>query len=832
MSTGNALVVAALASFGLPLAAQCATGWSSGGAQPQLSGWGTCSTLWDPDGAGPAVTRLVVGGEYLKGGSAGIDRMVMTWDGTRWESLGSGPGTAPVGTALVNAVTVWNGLLVAGGTFTGGGMDHIALWDGAAWQGLGAGFPVSVQQLLTWNNVLVAISQSGGVPVIRTWDGVTWTSLPQPPALMFPHAAVTYQGLLCVAGAENTPTQGVLERWNGTSWMPTIVAQTSIECLAVWSSPAVGGADKLYAGGLFQTIGGTACSNIAVTSGGTTFSWSPVVAAGLPARCDRLHVRRVGLSGTAIVARINSTTTPVLQLSGGSFVAMGNAPLSSLAYYNSAYHGTTFDTATDDDSLLRYDGAQWAPVRGDGLIGDVHALCPMGDDMIVGGTFTISGTTTAHVARWDGTVFTPLGPGVVGTSVDALLRLPNGDVVAGGLFLQAGATALNHIGRWNGSSWSSFGSGMSQPVLALCRMPNGDLIAGGKFTTAGGVPCSHVARWDGAAWSPLGLGTNGDVTALAVRSDGTLFAGGSFTTAGTATCNRVAQWNGSAWLQVGAGTNDTVHALAARPNGDVIAVGAFTSAGGLPAARCARWNGVSWASMGAVSTTNRPVYAVCTLPNGDVVGGRSFDQAAASGGDDLARWNGASWSSFDGDLEEYFPSYPVAIRALAQRADGALIVGGTFSIADGQTSKSLAVLSSTCPATAEPYGAGCSSSAGLLTLSIDSLPWIASTFRTTTTGVAANSLCLGLIGFMQLSIPLDTILGEGQPGCSLLTTPDILSVLTPGPGTATSQFAFNSDPSLIGVPFFQQTVPFEFDLVGAITAVRGSNALALVIGTF
>ena len=59
-----------------------------------------------------------------------------------------------------------------------------------------------------------------------------------------------------------------------------------------------------------------------------------------------------------------------------------------------------------------------------------------------------------------------------------------------------------------------------------------------------------------------------------------------------------------------------------------------------------------------------------------------------------------------------------------------------------------------------------------------------------------------------------------------------LLTLTQSPGTASSSFALANDPALIGVPFFQQTIPFEFDLAGAVTAVRGSNALSLVIGTF
>ncbi len=823
------LFTAALAWLALPLAAQCSTVWSSGGPQPQLSGFGTCSTQWDPDGTGPAVPRLVVGGSILRGGSQPIDQLVMTWDGSAWAELGPGPGTNPIGTAGVVALTVWNGLLVAGGSFTGGGMDHVALWTGAAWQGLGAGFPITVQQLTVWNGNLVAISQTSGTPVIQTWNGVTWTSLPLPPNLMFPQAAISYQGLLCVAGVENTPTQGVLERWNGSAWLPSIFAQQTINCLAVRPTSAFGGSDTLYAAGRFTSIGGTTATRIAATTGGTAFAWSGV-GGGLPAECTELHVRAAGLANTSIVAVVNSVTTPVLQLSSGAFVAMGNATLNSLAFYGSAYHGTA--SASGNDACLRYDGTQWLPVRGPGLLGEVRALCRSGADMILGGTFaTISGTTMNGIARWDGATFAPLAQGLVGGSVDALLALPNGDIVAGGQFLGAGFGSPC-IARWNGSAWSGFGIGINGPVLALCRLPNGDLVAGGNFATAGGVACSHIARWNGTAWSPIGSGMNGVVNTLVIRSDGTLFAGGAFTTAGGVAASRVAQWNGTAWLNVGAGTNADVLALALRPNDDVVAVGAFTSAGGLPAARCARWNGVAWASMGAVGADPTPARAVFVLPNGDVVAGRGFHQPVTNPDDGIARWNGTQWSGIGSGIEESFVNNPVAVRAMAQRADGALIVGGTFSVAGGQMSKSLAVLSSTCPATEQTYGAGCSSAVGPITISADTLPWLGAAFRTTTTGVAPNSLCLGVIGFTQVAIPLASLLAEGQPGCTLLTAPDLSFVLQSGPGTAHSSFALANTSSLLGGTFFQQTIPLEFDLSGALVAVRGSNALSLVIGTF
>jgi len=832
MPSPSVLLPAALvafAGFAMSLAAQCTTTWASGGPQAQLSGSGRCTTQWDPDGAGPAGLQLVVGGSVLKGGSAPIDQLVMVWDGGQWQALGPGPGTNPAGTAVVNALTVWNGLLVAGGTFTGGGVDHVALWNGASWQGLGSGFPIGVQHLTVWNGLLVAVSQSGGVPNIRTWNGVSWSTLPLPPNLMFPNAVVSYQGLLCVAGAENSPTQGVLERWNGSAWLPSIFAQTGINCLAVRPSLAFGGVDTLYAAGPFASIGGTTASRIAATTGGTSFAWSQV-GGGLPASCTALHVRNVGLLGVAIVAVVANASTPVLQLSSGTFVAMGTAPLNSLAYYNGAYHGTQL--ASGDDACQRWDGTQWAPLRGPGMLGEVRALCRSGSDMIVGGTFAaISGTTMNGIARWDGAAFTPLGAGLVGGSVDALLTLGNGEFVAGGQFLGAGFGSPC-IARWNGSAWQGLGTGTNGPVLALCSLPNGDLVAGGNFTTAGGVPCSRIARWDGVAWSPIGSGMNGTVNALAVRSDGTLFAAGAFTSAGGIGASRIAQWNGTTWLNVGAGTNGDVLGLAVRANDDVVAVGAFTSAGGLPADRIARWTGVAWTSMGTTGVDPGPARAVFALPNGDIVAGRGFGVTSTTPDDGIARWNGTSWSRLGVGMQEYFATVSVAVRALAMRADGALLVGGTFSAAGGTTSKSLAVLQSTCPATATSYGSGCSSVAGPLDLTADTLPWLGAVFRTTTTGMAPGSLGIGVTGFASLSIPLPTLLAEGQPGCTLLAAPDITLLLTPGPGTARSAIGLANSPALLGGQFFQQTIPLEFDLAGAIAAVRGSNALALTIGTF
>ena len=71
--------------------------------------------------------------------------------------------------------------------------------------------------------------------------------------------------------------------------------------------------------------------------------------------------------------------------------------------------------------------------------------------------------------------------------VHALAVLPSGDLIAGGSFTTSGGQAINYIARWNGTSWSPLGPGADNLVYALAVLPNGDLIAAGSFTAAAGA---------------------------------------------------------------------------------------------------------------------------------------------------------------------------------------------------------------------------------------------------------------------------------------------------------------------------------------------------------
>src|SRR5690606_14118814 len=103
----------------------------------------------------------------------------------------------------------------------------------------------------------------------------------------------------------------------------------------------------------------------------------------------------------------------------------------------------------------------------------------------------------------------------------------------GGAFPQVGNFPAARVAAWDPATaqWIAPGAGIDGTVNALLALPNGDLIAGGLFSSAGGGAVNNLARWDGSAWWPLGLGTSGEVFALALHN-GDVVAGGSFANAG------------------------------------------------------------------------------------------------------------------------------------------------------------------------------------------------------------------------------------------------------------------------------------------------------------
>jgi hypothetical protein len=238
---------------------------------------------WRPLGAGMdrVVDALTVyDGELIAGGTfrsaGGVDALrIARWDGKRWHPLGEGIGTeGPF--AMVAALTVYKGELIAAGSFTiadGEPADHIARWNGETWRPVGTGMNGEVYALTVYKGDLIAaghFTMAGGVRAnnIARWDGKRWHPLGRglERGLVVDWekdwgvlALTTYNGELIAGGGFNM-AGGVeahrIARWNGATWQPLGARVNGI----VWSLTAYDGG--WVTGGRISAVGALPVRNI------------------------------------------------------------------------------------------------------------------------------------------------------------------------------------------------------------------------------------------------------------------------------------------------------------------------------------------------------------------------------------------------------------------------------------------------------------------------------------------------------------------------------------------------------------------------------------------
>lgn len=535
---------------------------------------------------------LVVAGDFTSAGNVQCSR-VAHWDGKSWSALGKGMNGGD-DCVVSTLATLPSGDLIAAGTFTMAGSvrcDNVARWDGKSWSPIGPGLGSRLTQHS--DNCTFTIRDSGKRAVVRS-------------------LVVLRNGDL-IAGGAFTKTGDLscyyLARWNGESWSTLMSDWLYRPVESILTLPT----GDLVIGGFFKDIAGVPCLNIARYDGR---SW---------------HSFGLGTNDTIVALRVLSNGDLV---AGGDFTTLGGALCSYVA---------------------RFDGNSWLPV-GKGMDFVVNAFATLANgDLIAGGSFkSAGGVPCSYVARWDGRAWYAMSSGIgdkaIWPTVYALVTLPNGDLVAGGVFTSAGGVPCNNVARWNGKTWSALGEGVNGQVRALAVLPAGGLAVAGHFTSAGGVSCNGIACWDGRNWSSLGTGVSLDQTAgvraLTVLPNGDLVAGGDFTTAGGAQCNGIARWNGAAWSPLGEGIGGEtrlsacVYALVTLQNGDIIAGGTFTRFGGVQCNGIARWDGKFWSSLGkGVGYSGDMVLALAVLPNGELVVGGSFVTAGGRVSAFLARWS-------------------------------------------------------------------------------------------------------------------------------------------------------------------------------------------------
>ena len=296
-----------------------------------------------------------------------------------------------------------------------------------------------------------------------------------------------------------------LSRLNNNSWAD---AGNSSQTTNLSVKKLLTVSNKLYAAGNFVSIDGRTLNHIASWDGS---QWSPLG------------------SGT-------NGNVETIQAIGSDIYISGD-----------------FSTAGGNNAIgyARWDGNSWHSLAGGGPFS--YTMTNIGSDLYAGGQFTsINGGTVLvkNLAKWDGTSWYDVGGGVsmgsnFTTSVYALAARGN-QLIVGGNFTMAGSIPANNIAIWNGTQWSTFGDGINGPVRDIL-VSGSDIYVGGQFTEAGGNSAYSIARWDGTSWHQLGSGINqsNNFTAIAtvyslLASPDGLYAGGQFTHAGDKYSNMIA----------------------------------------------------------------------------------------------------------------------------------------------------------------------------------------------------------------------------------------------------------------------------------------------------
>ncbi|MEM9303353.1 MAG: hypothetical protein AAGE01_14655 [Pseudomonadota bacterium] len=307
---------------------------------------------------------------------------------------------------------------------------YIARYDGTAWEDVGGGVGFDVNAL--------AVHDSGDGPALYAGG-------------RFPTAG---------GAAANR-----IARWDGVAWSP-LAEGLDGDVLALASYNGGDGA-QLFAGGRFVTSGATAVPFLGAWDGA---SWA-AVDGSTDGFVFSLGVVRQGFN-------VETQSTDTRLWVGGLFGQAGELTARNVAAW-SGERWFTLSTGTSDivRAITEFD--------------DGTGLAPH-----IGGDFATANVPVFGIAKYQFTQFLDLDDGVLG-DVLALARHDDGRgeaLYVAGTFREAGPIRANRIARWDGADWEPLGAGLFGDVRALASF-DGDLYAGGWFLNAGGVDTPYVARW-------------------------------------------------------------------------------------------------------------------------------------------------------------------------------------------------------------------------------------------------------------------------------------------------------------------------------------------------
>lgn len=396
---------------------------------------------------------------------------------------------------------------------------------------------------------------------------------------------------------------------------------------------------------------------------------------------------------------------------GGAFTKVTGAPRNGIARFTA--------TGTLDETFNPGIG-----VEGAGALVNAVAVYTNGTHLgkiIIGGSFTqVDRVARPGVARLnaDGSLDTSFDPGtgVEDGDVYAVAIQSDGKVLVGGDFTTVAQKARSGIARFNanGSVDSNFnpGTGADGPVYAIVVQKDGKIVLGGAFAAFRGADRAGVARLTSSGsldstgnFDPGTGAEDGSVYALALQADGKIILGGDFTYFQGEPRDGVARLNPNGSIDTGFAPSTggnivvTVWAVAAAEAGKVVAAGEFTTIANAPADGIVRLNPDG--RQDATFTNTRPdtvvfnvghgeyVLTLAVQNDGSLIAGGTFEMV-----DNLYR-PGLVRILTNGMVDRVYNQESGtfdAVLASAVQPDGKIVLGGQFTLANGESRRGLARL--------------------------------------------------------------------------------------------------------------------------------------------
>ncbi len=851
-------LLAAVLALSAAVPAQCAATWPAVAGEPIATPRGTVNaqTNWDPDGAGPLPTCLVVGGLFAVGNEAQCH--VAYHDGATWTAMPQLPGPTVADSTTV-ALAVHNGELVALSKLL------VHRWNGTTWQSIGvtsagattgfcaaASFQGELYVAGNFTTVGPILQPTVAARGIVRWNGSTWAAVgANSTNLPVVHALAVFNNTLH-AGGSFTAIAGVpaanLAAWNGTTWSAAGNPNGVVDSLVTRTTIALS-TTQLFAGGRFTQIGGALAQGVARLAASPGSVWTAMN--GLPATHAQdgvdLAVRASGISGYVLSSH---TGGQVRTWNGTAWADDFQVPAAEFGMLGT-HNGRTFVGRVSADAPAAAEDAldfgAYETVYGAGICGRVYAVAEYNGQPVIGGDFQRIGTTACNgLAIRAANGWQPLMTGVTGgVGVVRALVVANGALYAAGSFSVATGGVADNIAVYAGNSWSPMGAGFNGPVHALVKQPDGSFFAGGAFTASGATPLPGLADFLNGAWTAVRGGLDGNagtpvVDHLAV--DGTtLYVGGTFTTAGTgnlvvnnfAACDLSPTGGWQALYRAGVATPGVpeVTALGLTPDGVGVAY-KTTDPNWQSISRVAGTAIVPFATSAGGFLRAKDVRGIVGVPGATYFLHRGMFELVQGNGigvttmQHLVRFDGTGLVLPGAVLLEGDAS---GAAALTPRGD--LLVSGLAAVGT-DLKGGFGRLQPTCPAAAVAYGTSCGSPSSSYTpvSQVTNLPYVGGYYRVETRFIQGSLLnvAIALVGVQQVAVPLQALLPVGGP-CNLLVDPLATLTMTPYYGTVRHVVPVPNAPSLVGMQLYDQVVRVDFGANG-IDGLGAAFAHRLTIG--